>query len=245
MDKFLARINTKKIESRGIARDNEEILIYTVLHFFLEDSMVSSGVFVSNNNSVVNSVNLETQKFDDFNSDDSDDSDEDETYDQRIEADPSPSSDLLQQNLSQIVDPYPNNNPYSNDNLYDPQNYEYDYKSQASESLSEEYQATSELVNPTPISYGELLNEDLPNGSEKNDQNLINNSSKIRARKDNKSTEPKNYFREAIRSHKNNSIDSNEFGKDLAECIPGLYRLLDLSKVDDSSSSGIFICIYL
>ncbi|CAB4410518.1 unnamed protein product [Rhizophagus irregularis] len=198
--------------------------------------MIGSGVFVSNNNSALNSVNLED---DDSNSDDSDES---ETYDQRIEADPPSSppddSDLLQQNLSQIVDPYPNNNPYSNDNLYDPQNYEYDYKSQASESLSEEYQATSELVNPTPINYGELLNDYQPNnGSEKNNQNLINNSSKIRARKDNKRTESKNYLREAIRSHKNNSIDSNEFGKDLAECIPGLYRLLDLNKVDGSSSS--------
>ncbi|RGB38369.1 hypothetical protein C1646_812662 [Rhizophagus diaphanus] len=201
-----------------------------------EDSMIGSGVFISNNNSALNSVNLED---DDSNSDDSDES---ETYDQRIEADPPSSppddSDLLQQNLSQIVDPYPNNNPYSNDNLYDPQNYEYDYKSQASESLYEEYQATSEFVNPTPINYGELLNDYQPNNdSEKNNQNLINNSSKIRARKDNKRTESKNYFREAIRSHKNNSIDSNEFGKDLAECIPGLYRLLDLSKVDGSSSS--------
>ncbi|CAI2161944.1 15836_t:CDS:10 [Funneliformis geosporum] len=47
--------------------------------------------------------------------------------------------------------------------------------------------------------------------------------------------DPKKNIREVLKNRRYDSIDSIEYGKDLAEHIPGLYRLLDLYKDDGSN----------
>ncbi|CAG8435124.1 11383_t:CDS:10 [Funneliformis mosseae] len=47
--------------------------------------------------------------------------------------------------------------------------------------------------------------------------------------------DPKKNIRKVLKNHKYYSIDSIENGKDLAEYIPGMYRLLDLYKDDGSN----------
>ena len=50
----------------------------------------------------------------------------------------------------------------------------------------------------------------------------------------------KENIREVLKNHKFYSSTQIEYGKDLAEYIPGLYRLLDLCKVDGSNGSCKF-----
>ncbi|CAG8493284.1 1259_t:CDS:2, partial [Racocetra fulgida] len=53
--------------------------------------------------------------------------------------------------------------------------------------------------------------------------------------------DPKYHFRDAIEGHKYFKVDQNvniSYESDLAECIPGLYRLLDLCKDDGSNGLG-------
>jgi hypothetical protein len=153
------------------------------------------------------------------------------------------SIDLLEQNLSQIIPPPPEN-IFSNDKLQDDQQ-SYDENASVfrySESLTEESQVSHQFESPIQISYDEIMN--------KTAQNLVNNSENKRKAlgndiKNKPDFKNKSNYKSKPDSEKNirNVLNSQKLymntqtGKDLVEYIPGLYRLL--SKASDSGNSSI------
>jgi hypothetical protein len=52
--------------------------------------------------------------------------------------------------------------------------------------------------------------------------------------------DPKENIREVLKNHNYYSSTQTEYDKDLAEYIPGLYRLLDLCQDEDSNDPSKF-----
>lgn len=153
--------------------------------------------------------------------------------------------ELLEQNLSQIFPP-PYNIFSSNEFQEDQQSYDENASmSRYSESLTEESQISHQFESPIQISYDEIMSKTAQN-LDNNDTNIrkafgsdIKNKPDIKNKSDYKNKpDSKKSIRNVLKNQKFYMNTQTEYGKDLVEYIPGLYRLL--SKADDSSSSGMF-----
>jgi hypothetical protein len=106
--------------------------------------------------------------------------------------------------------------------------------------------------NVIPIGIDEITNTDIFTIKNETEMQKKSSDSTIGSTSDNSSMVEVNFgdiknkidSKENIRKileNKNYSSTKNKYGKDLAECIPGLYRLLDLCKDDGSNGLGMLL----
>jgi hypothetical protein len=169
------------------------------------------------------------------------------------------SGNLTSHDLSQIM----NMNPFSDDDL------QHDQQRASNEPSSEESQEQDRSTEITP-SIDEIMNTnifDSINSIRNGKESQLNvsfdsqsgststqdafpkqsgdNSSMMKENFDKNKSDSKENIRKVLNNHKYYSSTQIEYGKDLAEYIPGLYRLLDLCKDDGSNGLGKFFYIYL
>lgn len=132
------------------------------------------------------------------------------------------------QDLSQIM----NMNIFSSDNS---QNDQQDYQNSSKGVLSEEQSTSFDFVNSSASTRNAFPKRSNSNSSmEESGGNDVN-----------KELDLKEDIRRVLESQKYDLETQIEYGKDLAEHIPGLYRLLDLCKDDGSNGLGKFLIFFI